>query len=481
METERRILRSTSILFAARFVAQLANFGFVILFARVYGPALFGEYTFALSLGAVLAIVVSMGTNGLLLRRTSRDPSEWQPLVGIVFPGQLFLATVTWLVAIAAAALLGVAGTDLGIVAVVAAFQILNPVWTLFSIGFTATERMGYAAIADAGSRIFILLLAGLAMVLGATIETALLALPFSALLILAVLARLSSEEFGRPVPRIDLGAYFGLLREALPFFLNVGLTVVYTRVGILILRATSTPDEVGVFASAERLVMAASILYATFAQAVYPAMVRLFAQDKEAYSQLVQRSARLVVLACLPMATILCLFAYDIIVILFGDPFRDAARILQIVAWLIAFRGITAILINVAVAVDHQYLVVRSNVFGLAVLVALSLLLTPTYGAFGLAVAMLVAQAIKSTSIYLLLRSSGHLPELARIGVPVAAACAATTAVAIFFADAGLITRLTIVSVLGTALLYVFRAIRAEDFVYAYRVLSTRSVRDDQ
>ena len=33
METERRILRSTSILFAARFVAQLANFGFVILFA----------------------------------------------------------------------------------------------------------------------------------------------------------------------------------------------------------------------------------------------------------------------------------------------------------------------------------------------------------------------------------------------------------------------------------------------------------------
>jgi O-antigen/teichoic acid export membrane protein len=209
--------------------------------------------------------------------------------------------------------------------------------------------------------------------------------------------------------------------------------------------------------------------------------MVRLFAQDKEAYSQLVRRSARLVVLACLPMATVLCLFAYDIIVILFGDPFRDAARILQVVAWLIAFRGITAILINVAVAVDHQYLVVRSNVFGLAVLVALSLLLTPTYGAFGLAVAMLVAQAIKSTSIYLLLRSSGHLPELARIGVPVAAACAATAAVAIFFADAGLITRLTIVSVLGTALLYVFRAIRAEDFVYAYRVLSTRSVRDDQ
>ena len=161
METERRILRSTSILFAARFIAQLANFGFVILFARVFGPALFGEYTFALSLGAVLAIFVSMGTNGLLLRRASRDPSEWQPLASVVFPAQLSLAVATWLIAIAAAAFLGVAGTDLGIVAIVAAFQLLSPIWTLFSIGFTATERMGYAAIAEAGSRILILLLAG--------------------------------------------------------------------------------------------------------------------------------------------------------------------------------------------------------------------------------------------------------------------------------------------------------------------------------
>ena len=98
METERRILRSTSILFTARFVAQLANFGFVILFARVYGPAVFGEYTFALSLGAVLAIFVSMGTNGLLLRRASSDPSEWQPMAGLIFPGQIFVAATTWLV-----------------------------------------------------------------------------------------------------------------------------------------------------------------------------------------------------------------------------------------------------------------------------------------------------------------------------------------------------------------------------------------------
>ena len=478
METERRVLRSTSILFAARFVAQLANFGFVILFARVYGPEFFGEYTFALSLGAVLAIFVSMGTNGLLLRRASSDPAEWQPAAGLIFPGQVFLAATTWLVVIATGALLGVHGAYLGIIAIVTLFQLLNPIGTLFSTGFTATERMAYSAIADAGSRIFIVIVAGIAMVLGASVELALLAFPLSALLVVAILARLSSAEFGRPVPRIDLRDYFTLLREALPFFINVGLTVVYTRVGILILRSTSTADEVGVFASAERLVMAASILYATFAQAVYPAMVRLFAQDKAAFSQLIHRSARLILLVCLPMATLLFLFAEDIIVGLFGAPFRDASRILQVVAWLLAFRGITAILINIAIAVDRQSMVVWSNVAGLAVLVASSLVLTPSHGAFGLAVALIIAQSIKSTAIYWLLRSSGHLPGLARIALPVAAACATTAALAAALSDAGLLARSATVLVAGVALLYLFRAVRTDDFVYAYKLLSTRSAK---
>jgi O-antigen/teichoic acid export membrane protein len=476
METERRILRSTSILFTARFVAQLANFGFVILFARVYGPAVFGEYTFALSLGAVLAIFVSMGTNGLLLRKASSDPMEWKPMAGLIFPGQMFLAATTWLVVILIGALLGVHGVYLSIIAIVTLFQLLNPITTLFASGFTATERMAYAAIADAGGRIFILIVAGVAMVLGASIEFALLVFPVSAILVLVILARLSSAEFGRPVPRIDLRAYFALLREALPFFVNVGLTVVYTRIGILILRSTSTADEVGVFASAERLVMAASILYATFAQAVYPAMVRLFAHDKAAFSQLVHRSTRLILLVCLPMATLLFLFAEDIIVGLFGAPFRDASRILQIVAWLIAFRGITTILINIAIAIDRQNMVVRSNVAGLTVLVASCLVLTPSHGALGLAVALIVAQSVKSTGIYLFLRSSGHLPGLGRIALPVAAACAVTGALAIALSDASLFVRASTVVVAGLALLYLFRAVRTEDFQYAYQLLSTRS-----
>ena len=78
MEIERRILRSTSIILSAGLVSQLANFAFVVYFARAYSPEVFGEYSFALSLGSLSAIFVSLGTNRLLLRKCSEEPGEWK-------------------------------------------------------------------------------------------------------------------------------------------------------------------------------------------------------------------------------------------------------------------------------------------------------------------------------------------------------------------------------------------------------------------
>jgi hypothetical protein len=92
--------------------------------------------------------------------------------------------------------------------------------------------------------------------------------------------------------------------------------------------------------------------------------------------------------------------------------------------------------------------------------------------------VALIIAQSVKSTAIYWLLRSSGHLPGLARIALPVAAACAATAALASALSDAGLLARSATVLVAGLALLYLFRAVRTDDFVYAYKLLSTRSAK---
>ena len=476
METERRILRSTSILFTANMVSQLANFGFVILFARAYSPALFGEYSFALSLGSVLALFVGLGTNGLLLRICSRDPSQWQSHAGLLLPWQLLLAMTTWLVTVGACAIAGVQGTELRIIAFISLFQLFNPLWTLFSLGFTATERMGYSAMADAGGRILILSIGTVLIWIGATADMALLGFPFSAVLILIVLTSLASTAFGRPRVRMDWRAYASLLRQALPFFGIVALTVIYGRIGILLLRAAHSPEEVGVFASAERLVMATSIVHATFAQALYPAMVRLFTDDKPAFHQLVNRCARLLILLTLPLATVLHLFASDVVDFLFGDRYQRASEVLRIAAWLIAIRGVTTIMNNIGLASDRQRLIFFSNLSGVLVLIISAALLTPHQGAVGLAISALLAQSVKSMQVFLSLRPDANLPALLRIGFPVLAACIVTTVAANLVAESRFLARATCVFSVGIGTLYLFQAIHVRDFRYAYSILSTRA-----
>ena len=479
MKAERRILRSTSILFGAQAVSQLANFMFVILLARAFGPPLLGEYSFALSLGSILAVLVSLGTNGLLLRRCSRDPTQWLPHVGFMLPAHLSLAATVWLVTIGGAALIGVDHSQLRIIAAIILFPLLSPTWSVFTIGFTATERMGYAAMADAGARILILAVCGIAIWWGVSIEYMLLVFPASSFVVLIVLARLAIREFGRPHFRISLSSYVSVVREALPFLGILALTVLYGRIGILLLRSMTDAAEVGLFASAERLVMAAGMLQATFGQAIYPPLVRLFTKHRDQFHRLVDRSTRLLILLTLPVATLLHLFAHDLTTLLFGAKYVNSSGILQLLAWLIAVRGITTIMNNIGMACDKQRSVLLSNVLGTATLVAGALVLVPASGATGLAIAALLAQTSKLLFLYITLRPTGYLPSVVRIGLPVALACAGTLLVAELLSEAALLIRAIGTAACGTLFLYLFRAVHIHDFVYAYHILSTRSERD--
>lgn len=472
MEIERRILRSTSIILSASLVSQLANFAFVVYFARAYSPEFFGEYSFALSLGSLSAIFVSLGTNGLLLRKCSQEPGEWRKHVEFLIPAQLSLVFAIWLIIVFTAKLLGLSGSELRIVAIVSSFQLLTPIWGLLCIGFTSTERMAYAALSEVGIRLSIMLVGGAAIWAGASVEGALLVLPASAIVATFVLSRLAFSEFGRPQLRFNSVALICLWREALPFFGILALSVAYDRIGLLFLRSVGGAEQVGIFASAERLVMAVGILHIAFAKAIFPPIVKLIATDKVRFRQLADRCSRFIMLISLPLASVLYLFAEDLIDLLFGDRYRQASVVLRIVSWLIAFKGVSVVLESIGIASDHKRLVLIAKASGLACLLVLCALLLPTMGASGLAIALLAAQILKLLIVCVGLRPTGYLPSIVRPSLPILFACAITLGVAAMLADQVLWLRAAVVLVLGTTLLWLFRAIRGSDIVFFGQLL---------
>ena len=57
MNVERRVFGNVAILGTGEFIAQFANFGFVVLIARAFGPELLGHYSFSMAVSAIVIVL----------------------------------------------------------------------------------------------------------------------------------------------------------------------------------------------------------------------------------------------------------------------------------------------------------------------------------------------------------------------------------------------------------------------------------------
>jgi O-antigen/teichoic acid export membrane protein len=87
-----------AILGSGTFVAQFANFVFVILIARAFGPDLLGLYSLSMAISALAAVFVSFGTVPMLVRDVGRDPAQGGRTLRALFPAQLALSAGAWTV-----------------------------------------------------------------------------------------------------------------------------------------------------------------------------------------------------------------------------------------------------------------------------------------------------------------------------------------------------------------------------------------------
>ena len=97
MKVERRLLGNVAVLGAGEFIAQIANFGFVVLIARAFGPGLLGHYSFSMAVTAIVSVFVSFGSMQLLIRNIGSNPYHGGELLSTLFPVQILLAIVDWI------------------------------------------------------------------------------------------------------------------------------------------------------------------------------------------------------------------------------------------------------------------------------------------------------------------------------------------------------------------------------------------------
>lgn len=178
-------------------------------------------------------------------------------------------------------------------------------------------------------------------------------------------------------------------LRSTLPFTLIGGAGVINNQTDIIMLGGFTGPDEVGIYRVAAQGATLVSFSLQVANAVVAPQLSRLYAQGDTARLQhLVTQSARVVLLAAIPVALVFILAGAPVVSWVFGSGFTAAHAPLAILAvgyLLNAVFGTVGVLLQMA-----GYQTVTARILWQTVLlnIVLNSVLIPPFGLVGAAVA---------------------------------------------------------------------------------------------
>jgi PST family polysaccharide transporter len=405
-------VHNTLALYFVQFASYLLPLATVPYLTRVLRPGVWGVVVFSQAFATWLAVVLHYGFAFSATRMVARerdDPGQVARIVSAVQGAKLLLLMLVAAAAAAAFLFVPVFGREPRYLVWALATAVLQgflPMWY-----FQGVERMRGVATLDVLTRV------GAAAGVFVLVRDP--AHGWRVLALQAVAALLSAGAatawmyrevpFRAGTPR----EWTGALRDGWALFVFTGAASAYTTANSFTLGLFAGPHAVAFFGSAEKLVRAASSLLAPVSQALYPRINHMVVHDRPAAAALVRRS--LVPIAAIGVATgaAIMIGAPLLTRVLFGPGYEPVTPVLRIMAFLPPILAVGTVLgLNWILPLGRDRAYVRFVLAAGAANLVLAALLAPRYGASGMAVAAVLAEAVVEAGLcWLVLRpGSGEL-----------------------------------------------------------------------
>lgn len=184
---------------------------------------------------------------------------------------------------------------------------------------------------------------------------------------------------------------------DSMPVFVSIAATSIYTALFVVILAYFASPDEVGKYTAAEKLMrISCYLIWVPLSQAFFPKISQLSQTDPHAAKRLTRRLYSVLCVFMLGVAAIL-FFYTEPLVMLLGESYAgigDIAKILAFVPLFVTLGGVAAQLGLLAQGGETEKREYR-NIYIIAAAIAIVgiFLLVPIWKAVGAAVAVLIVE----------------------------------------------------------------------------------------
>jgi O-antigen/teichoic acid export membrane protein len=185
---------------------------------------------------------------------------------------------------------------------------------------------------------------------------------------------------------RINIRLFPLILKEALPFGLNIIYNIAYTRIGIVLLSFYAGAATIGFYDSSYKVITLLGIVPNIILTAIYPVLFKLGIKAEHDYRQTFLTALKYLSIFGFPASTFIFIYCEKISVLIYGKSFAEAGIILKTLAFIFAFQCISYPLADALTTKNRQ--TVRTRIIGFAFIVTLlgNLILIPIMGVLGTA-----------------------------------------------------------------------------------------------
>ncbi len=414
MSNPRRIFKNTVALTATSVAQQVGNILLFFYLSRLLQVEGVGIYTTAMAVFQTASIGCSMGFDSFIPRELAKDFSQTNrylvhaSLVGL--SSALLLILALFLI-IPHTHYLPQTKTGIYIMSLVLIPTALLTVWRAVFITYGKAEYIAIPALIAIIGRIVTSL--GL-LTLGFSEISLLITYAVFSYLLLLVTPFLLIKHIIRPHWEFDRHFLFSMLGELKVFMGMVLLGTLFSQVEVLILSVTRGEDAVGLYSAAWKLVTPWVMIPSNYMATVFPVLTMAYQKSESQAADIQNRSIKYLWAAAFPLTVGLVVVAGVVIPMFYGESFRDAIPALRVLAWYLPLNFCNTVFWRSLLARDEHRLVLRGQFLTDIFRAGLALLLTPTFGFMGAAIAMVLGRTSGfSYNAYHLRRLGMPLPLL--------------------------------------------------------------------
>jgi O-antigen/teichoic acid export membrane protein len=413
------VARNSAFVLGAQAALKILAFLFNVYVVRQLGDVHFGRFSAIMAYVAIFGIFTDWGMSPYSLREMAKDHSQSAWLLPNIVAMRVVLSVLVMVVAPLSALWLGKEDdTVLGIL-IASGGLILYAFQGPLDCALAARERLDYTSLFTLANQLIywgvgiVLLINGLGFI-GLVIAS------LVGVAVVAVLASLTLRKLGMPRLVLSVGRWPELFLAALPFGVSGIAGVFRDRFDTVLMSMVLTDAAVGWYNVPWNLVNMVLLVAQSIAIAMYPSMVRSYTVDPGSLSKVVWRSVKYLLIICLPIAVGGTVLADRIIITLYEEAFGNSIPVLRTMLWAAPSLFLLELLGRVAATLHLERATARINVVNAMITVLLNLVLVPTLGIVGAALALVGGRTIRLVQFWKLIGSdrlvSGRWGSLIRV-----------------------------------------------------------------